>query len=76
MPCHWTSAPGQDMARVKPVGRLVDAVVVEVNWTGPGKMRIGPLPEDCSKGEIEVSLPGLRDPNGAPLAVPPFSVKL
>ena len=76
VPCHWTSAPGQDLARVKPVGRLVDAVVVEVNWTGPGKMRIGPLPEDCSKGEIEVSLPGLRDPNGAPLAVPSFTVKL
>lgn len=73
---HWTSAPGKDLARVKPAGQLVEAQAVDVLWSGPGRLRIGPLPPDCRKGDVEVTLPGLRDPSGKPLAVEPLTVKV
>ena len=73
---HWTSAPGQDLARVKPVGQLVEPEVVDVLWTGPGKLRLGPLPAECRKGDIEVTMPGLRDSSGKPLVVEPLTVKV
>lgn len=73
---HWTSAPGQDLARVKPVGQLIEPEGVDVLWTGPGKLRLGPLPAECRKGDIEVTMPGLRDPSGKPLVVEPLTVKV
>ena len=50
--------------------------VVDVLWTGPGKLRLGPLPAECRKGDIEVTMPGLRDPSGKPLVVEPLTVKV
>ena len=73
---HWASAPGQDLARVKPVGQLVEPEVVDVLWTGPGKLRLGPLPAACRKGDIEITLPGLRDPSGTPMVVEPLTLKV
>lgn len=71
---HWASAEG-DFVRVRVKG-LGEPQAVEARWTAAGKLRIGPLPADYSKQEVEVTFPGLRAVTGEAVAIEPQSVRI
>jgi hypothetical protein len=62
--------------KAQQVGRMDEAVGLDGSWLGPRKLRVGPLPRDWGKVEVELQLSGARSLLGAGLVVPPVKVKL
>lgn len=73
---HWSAGPGADFARAQQVGKLDDPVGLDVVWTGPRKARLGPLPREWAKGEVEVTFPSVRSVTGELLKVAPVTCKV
>lgn len=72
---HWAGAPDRDFVQVRVKG-LGEPRTVEARWTALGKLRIGPLPADYAKQEVEITFPGLRSVTGAPVAIEPQSLRI
>lgn len=73
---HWSAGPGKDLVKVQQVGRMDETVGLDGSWLSPRKLRVGPLPRDWGKVEVELQLSGARSLLGAGLVVPPVKVKL
>jgi len=73
---HWSAGPGLELVTVQQVGRMDEPQGLDGNWLGPRKLRVGPLPRDWGKGEVELHMSGARSLVGAGLVVPPVKIKL
>lgn len=73
---HWSAGPGKDFARAQQIGKMDDPVGLDVVWTAPRKARLGPLPREWAKTEVEVLFPGVRSVTGEPLKVAAVTVKV
>lgn len=73
---HWSAGPGNDFARVQQIGKMDDPVGLDLVWTAPRKARLGPLPREWAKTEVELSFPGVRSVTGELLKVAPVTVKV
>jgi hypothetical protein len=67
---------GQASARAQQIGKMDEPVGLDLVWTGPRKARLGPLPREWAKTEVELSFPGVRSVTGELLKVAPVTVKV
>jgi hypothetical protein len=73
---HWSAGPGNDFARAQQIGKMDDPVGLDLVWTAPRKAKLGPLPREWAKTEVELSFPGVRSVTGELLKVAPVTVKV
>lgn len=75
-PLHWTLEGTADIVAMRGKGFGSRERSVDFRFVTPSKIRIGPLPKELAKQEVEFVFPGLRTAAGAPVEIEPKTVKL